>query len=128
MRVTLGHDVIPRSFRNRHFGGGYLRVAAEQERREFLAKIFDRTGRRVPRKRVHRILHRVRRKDFAVAAVREAGLEIALKQDLDGPFAELMPAIAVPDSNQANPRLAVTIFGEFNHSLSFLDRWYSRWD
>ena len=102
-------DIVTSAVRN-------LRIAPQQEIDQLLRELLHARGRRIARQRVHRVLHRVRRQNLAVVAVREAALEISLQQDLQRPFAKIVP---VRDAASRAPAARAICRIDFRPAQSF---------
>ncbi len=120
-------EALPQGAFDGDGGGGDLRVAAEEKVGEFFGVVFHRSGGGVARDGVDGVLHGVGGEDFAVVAVEVGGVEISFEEDLHGPFAEVVNAVAAGDLHEADAGFSVAIFGELDHGVSFLGRWCSRW-
>src|ERR1700712_5594061 len=98
---------------------------AEQEVGKLLGVVFHRCRLGASRDGVNGVLHRVGWQNFAIVAVEMGTVEVALQEYLHGPFAQIVAVIVASHLHQANARLSVTIFSEFDHRFNFLGRWYS---
>jgi hypothetical protein len=95
-----------------------LGIVGKKEPDELFGEILDASGRGFAGEEVDGVLHRVGGEDFVVVAVGEAGEEIALKKDFDGPLLKIVDYRLAIYADEAYARLAVAIFGESGHKAS----------
>ena len=81
---------------------------------EMQCKFLDGFHRVLPRENVHRILHRVRRQNFLVIALRMRYLEIAFKRDTNGQLFNIVAALLLHHAKQPNARLAVVVCAQLD--------------
>src|SRR5580693_4103872 len=123
-----GGQMLPGFSGKGHSRGLDLWIAVQEVSSEFLAKFLHAIRRRGSRQGVHGVLHCVSRKNLAVFAMDEAGLEIASEKDIDGPFAKIVVIRMALHLCEADSRFAVAIFGQRHHQVSFPGTSYSRAD
>lgn len=78
------------------------------------------------RERIDDVLHRIGGKDPAIIAVGKARQKIALEQNINRPFLEIMDRPLPVNSHQPDAGFSITVVGQYHGHVSFLDTWYSR--
>src|ERR1700733_114503 len=125
--LAVDGEALPQSAFDADGGGFDLLVSLEQEVGKLLRVVLHRGCRGGACDGVDRVLHRVGRKNFAVVAIEMGRVKVPFEQHLDGPLAQVIAILVARDLHQADAGFSVTIFSKFNHRVSFLDRWCSRW-